>query len=56
MDALIYLVSWVVVVVAIVVLNNRVKKEKGEITFDENNLYDGSRVTNFFEKKARGLL
>ena len=36
MDALIYLVSWIVVVVAIVVLNNRVKKEKGEITFRES--------------------
>ena len=36
MEALAYLVSWVVVAVAIVALNNRVKKEKGEITFNEN--------------------
>lgn len=57
-STLIYLVSWVAIVIAIVVLNNRAKKRNGKITFNEStkNLYDGSEVTNFWEKKARGLL
>lgn len=36
METLVFLVSWVAIVIAIVTLNNKVKKEKGEITFDES--------------------
>lgn len=41
MDALIFLVSWIAIAIAIVTLNNKVKKEKGENTF-----YDDTAMGN----------